>query len=157
MSDLGDVVELIANRFPLNPLPDRFLRESEQDGDIGQELASRFEGKQWSSVSLEDWIMTATVPAIREFLFSEAFFYYVPSLLVGAVRDLNYIDWGLDAVSPPGRKALPRGEWWSAYYGCFNADQKVAVRSFLSFVQASCGHDSEEHDRARELLSNVWC
>lgn len=157
VSDLDGVVELIVSRFSLSPRPDRCLRESEQDGDIGQELAFRFEGKPWSSVTLEDWIMTATVPAIREFLFPEAFFYYAPSLLIGAVRDMNYIDWGLDALSPPGRKALPRGEWWPAYYRCFNADQKAAVRSYLSFVQASCGRDSEEHDRARALLSDVWC
>jgi hypothetical protein len=96
-----------------------------------------------------DWTMTgAHASTARSYFDADAFRYYLPSLLVGGLNDLGYIDWPLECVLPAGRKRRTTGKWWQAFWAGFTDEQKDAVRRYLIGVRPMLDgsvHPSELH------------
>jgi hypothetical protein len=117
-------------------------------GDIPQELANKIAYRPWTDVTMLDWTMTgAHASTARSYFDVDAFRYYLPSLLVGGLNDLRYIDWPLECVLPAGRKRRTTG-WWQAFWTGFSVEQKHAIRCYLIGVRQMLGgsvHLSELH------------
>jgi hypothetical protein len=59
-----------------------------------------------------DWTMIGAPACLaRAYLEPDAFRYYLPSLLVGVLRDIGYLDWALECLLPARQEAAhdPKG------------------------------------------------
>lgn len=132
-----ELSELIHVVFPAAPLPQEYWRDGiALQGDIPQEFASRILDRPWTKVKMLDWRMTGTHASItRNYLTSDAFRYYLPSLLIGGLEDLDFIDWPLECLLPTGRKRKTTGAWWTAFEGGFTIEQKDAIRNYLTVTR----------------------
>jgi hypothetical protein len=133
--------ELVRAAFPVAPLPRRYwLDGTEPVGDIPQELAERIAYRPWIDVTMLDWTMTgAHASTSRRYFDADAFRYYLPSLMVGGLNDLGYVDWPLECLLPAGRKRRTTGQWWQAFWAGFSIEQKDAVRLYLIGVRQMLG------------------
>jgi hypothetical protein len=122
--------------FPVEPMPRTYWLDGvELLSDIPQELANRIAYRPWIDVTMLDWTMTgAHASTARNYFDADAFRYYLPSLLVGGLNDLRYIDWPLECVLPAGRKRRTTG-WWQAFWTGFSVEQKHAIRCYLIGVR----------------------
>ncbi len=75
----------------------------------------------------------------RIYLDPNAFRYYLPSLLVGGLRETGYLDWALESILPAGRKRPTTGKWWKDYWGGFSEKQREAICSYLKGVRSILG------------------
>jgi hypothetical protein len=136
---VAELSELIRGVFPVAPMPERFWVGGVEpmEMDIPQELASRIANRPWNEVTMMAWRMTGAHATIaRGYIDADAFRYYLPSLLVGGLDDLGYIDWALESLLPVGRKCRTSGEWWRKYWIGFSGEQKDAVQAYLIVVQS---------------------
>jgi hypothetical protein len=133
--------ELVRAAFPVAPLPRRYwLDGTEPVSDIPQELAKRIAYRPWVDVTMLDWTMTgAHAGTSRRYFDADAFRYYLPSLMVGGLNDLGYVDWPLECLLPAGRKRRTTGQWWQAFWTGFSIEQKDAVRRYLIGVRQMLG------------------
>ena len=146
----NELCELIQAAFPVEPMPRRYWIDGiEPLGDIPQELANRIAYRPWVDVTMLDWTMTGAHAATATSYFdADAFRYYLPSLLVGGLNDLGYIDWPLECVLPAGRKRRTNGQWWQRFWAGFSDQQKGAVGRYLIGVRSMLNepiHLSELH------------
>ena len=134
---------LIRSAFPEHPIPQAFFASSEGlEHDIPQELASRVVGRSWADVSMLDWRLTGAHPsACRRYVVPQAFAYYVPSFLVGAMSEPDFLDWALEAVIPDNQLHTPRGEWWFSFADAFSDQQRAALKAFLTIQRGSASLD----------------
>lgn len=123
--------------FPVEPMPKTYWLDGvELLSDIPRELAHRIAYRPWMDVTMLDWTMTgAHASTARSYFDADAFRYYLPSLLVGGLNDLRYIDWPLECVLPAGRKRRTPGKWWQAFWTGFSVEQKDAIRRYLFGVR----------------------
>jgi len=119
--------------FPENPLPKVFFGGAEGlEFDLPKELAARIRRRAWTSLSLMDWRMVGATPAsYREYLVPKTFAYYVPSFLVGVLREPEFRYLALEAIIPFNRQHRPRGEWWLSFADAFSDPQRAALKAFL--------------------------
>jgi hypothetical protein len=130
---------LINAAFPVEPVPERFWIDDSQPlvGDIPEELAKRIAHRPWIDVTMLDWTMTgAHASTARAYINPNAFRYYLPSLLIGGLKDLGYIDWPLECLLPAGRQRRTTGTWWQEFWTGFTEEQKDVVRTYLTGVQS---------------------
>jgi hypothetical protein len=129
--------KLVHAAFPIEPMPRKYWLDGiELLSDIPQELANRVAHRAWVDVTMLDWTMTgAHAGTARSYFDADAFRYYLPSLLVGGLNDLGYIDWPLECLLPVGRKRRTTGKWWQAFWTGFSVEQKDAVRRYLIGVR----------------------
>src|SRR5436853_5652425 len=109
-----ELSELISTAFPIKPVPERFWIDDSRSlvGVIPDELAKRIAHRPWDDVTMLDWTMTgAHASTARGYIDPNAFRYYLPSLLIGGLNDLRYIDWTLECLLPAGRKRRTTGRW----------------------------------------------
>ena len=134
---MEELSELVHAAFPAEPMPSRYwLDDAELLSDIPQELANRIAHRPWVNVTMLDWTMTgAHAATARNYFDADAFRYYLPSLLVGGLKDLRFIDWPLECLLPAGRKRRTTGKWWQAFLAGFSVEQKDAVRRYLIGVR----------------------
>lgn len=130
---MEELSELVHATFPTGPVPSRYwLDGTEFLGDIPRELASRIAHRRWVDVTMLDWTMTgAHAATTRNYFDADAFRYYLPSLLVGGLNDLRFIDWPLECLVPARMKRRTTGKWWQAFFVGFSLEQKDAVRRYL--------------------------
>ena len=61
-----------------------------------------------------DWRMVGTPPCIsRLYLEPATFMYYLPSIIIGVSREMEFWDFALEAIIPYNKNRVPRGRWWS--------------------------------------------
>jgi hypothetical protein len=65
------------------------------------------------------------------------FLYYLPSLLVGVLDDLDYLDWALEGILPFNKTHKPRGKWWATFSACVTDNQRATLQAFLMTVRSS--------------------
>jgi hypothetical protein len=139
MIENEELLDLIGTAFPVEPQPTRFSSaevEESLDGDIPQELRNRIAGRRWTEVTLMDWRMTGTSPVVaRRYLEPATFMYYVPSIIVGTSQQIEFIDFALEGIIPHNKHHVPRGKWWSEFYGIASPHQRVALSAFLSHIR----------------------
>jgi hypothetical protein len=146
-----ELSEIINAAFPIAPVPERFWVDDNQPsvGDIPEELAKRIAHRPWVDVTMLDWTMTgAHASTSKVYIDPNAFRYYLPSLLIGGLSDLGYIDWPLESLLPTGRKRRITGKWWQEFWTGFSDEQKDVVRAYLISVQPMLReaiHPSELH------------
>ena len=125
--------------FPAEPRPIKFFLETNEDWsdlDIPQELERRIAGRLWTQVTLMDWRMTGTAPVVaRRYLVPATFLYYVPSIIVGTYRELEFIEFALEGIIPDNKYHVPRGNWWFEFAEAVSPPQKVALSVFLSYIR----------------------
>jgi hypothetical protein len=84
-----------------------------------------------------DWTMTgAHASTARIYLDPNAFRYYLPSLLVGALQETGYLDWALESILPAGRKRHTTGKWWTDFWRGFSEQQREAICAYLKGVRS---------------------
>ncbi len=66
----------------------------------------------------------------------ETFLYYLPSLLICALRDAGYLQEAIDAILPDNKWHKPRGKWWATFRGCVSEQQRIALCKFLAHIRA---------------------
>src|SRR5205814_6820381 len=131
------IADLLARAFPLAPVPERvFGKGVSLRQDIPYELANRVQGREWSTVTLDDWRMVGSIDAIRACLSPDAFRYYLPSLLAASIQDRDFVDMGLEALLPSNRARVPYGDWWAAYVGGLTTANLMAIRAYLDYVSS---------------------
>jgi hypothetical protein len=132
-------VRLITASFPAKPIPSRFFwsdGEGTDKGNIPDELSNRIGNRQWTEVTLLDWRMTGAAPYIsRTYLEPRTFVYYLPSLLVGALFEPDFIDWALEGIIPFNKHRVPRGKWWNEFARAISPDQRKALSTYISHIQ----------------------
>jgi hypothetical protein len=146
-----ELSELIKIAFPIRPTPEAFAIDSSRSlvSDISGELARRIAYRPWIDITMLDWTMTgAHASNARRYIYPNAFRYYLPSLLIGGLNDLGYIDWPLECLLPAGKKRHTTGKWWQEFWSGFSEEQKNAVRAYLISVRSMLRetvHVSELH------------
>jgi hypothetical protein len=146
-----ELSEIINAAFPIAPVPERFWVDDNQPsvGDIPEELAKRIAHRPRGDVTMLDWTMTgAHASTARRYIDPNAFRYYLPSLLIGGLNDLRYIDWPLECLLPAGRKRRTTGRWWHEFWAGFAEEQRDVVRAYLISIQSmlrETTHPSELH------------
>ena len=134
MTTADQISELIHASFPVDPLPGQFFWADgiEPLGDMPEEIRNRIAGRSWAEITLPDWAMMGTAPVVaRGYFDPNAFRYYLPSLLVGVLRDIAYVDWALEAILPANRKRRPKGKWWQEFSEGISVKQRAAICAFL--------------------------
>lgn len=71
--------------FPAEDVPQALFSGTYERNDITDDIMARFFGKKWTDVVLSDWIYCADVEVVSYYMASEAFKYYIPSLLVSVI------------------------------------------------------------------------
>jgi hypothetical protein len=110
----GDQIsELIRASFPVDPLPDEFWLADvirRPLDDIAEELQNRIAERSWPEITIRDWALIGASPdVVRRYLTPNAFRYYLPSSLVGVLRDIGYVELALDSILPNNQKRCPKG------------------------------------------------
>jgi hypothetical protein len=133
------LLDLIETAFPLQPRPIAFFSAEGIDAlnhDIPQELGKRIAGRPWTEVTLMDWRMIGVSPVIaRHYVAPASFMYYVPSILMAAFWQIDFIDFALEGIIPHNKYHSPRGKWWSEFSSSASAHQRLALSAFLSHVR----------------------
>jgi hypothetical protein len=161
MIENNKLLDLIGTTFPVEPRPINFFwaeGKHSLEYDLPQELGNRIAGRPWTEVTLLDWRMIGTSPVVaRSYLEPAAFMYYVPSIIVGTSRQIEFIDFALEAIIPDNKHHRPRGRWWSEFAGIASSRQRLALSAFLSHVRLMfwdrIGPTSQS---LLERAENVW-
>ena len=161
MAENESLLVLVSAAFPVDPLPTRFFSpEGDRafDFDIPQELKNRIAGRLWTQVTLLDWRMTGTSPVVaRRYLEPATFMYYVPSIIVGTLQKMDFIEFALEGIMPDNKYHVPRGEWWSEFSKIASPAQRAAFSAFLSYVRHSLwGVIGPANQHLLEHAENIW-
>jgi hypothetical protein len=135
MTKSSKLLDLIRAAFPAEPVPVQFFWTEGKDSldcDIPQELRNRISGRVWPEVALMDWRMTGVIPAIgRRYLEPRTFMYYLPSIIVGASQEIEFMEFALHAMIPYNSHHVPRGAWWFEFVSSASPRQRAALSAFL--------------------------
>lgn len=152
MTEIENILKLIHANFRAEPVPNSFFwKEAKirQYDDIAEELWSRIANRRWTEITMSDWEMTGYRVAVnREYMEPATFSYYMPSLLVGALQDIDFIEMALEGMVPFNKDRSPRGKWWGAFATSFSYDQRRTLCSFLAHVRHFYGRSLGMSKRA---------
>jgi hypothetical protein len=150
----------LVNRFksvyPTHPIPKRILTDERDNSEFSKEIRKRFTSKPWTSVTLDDWINTASIEVIASYMPPEAFQYYLPSIICSSLDNKDYIDWGLRAILPPNQRREAKGDWWIKYVSCFNSEKKKVLQEYIRYILERSSDESEEKHLATIALEKIW-
>jgi len=153
--------DLVRTAFPVEPAPTQFFWAEGKDsliGDISQELGNRISGRPWTDVTLMDWRMTGTSPAVaRRYLEPATFMYYLPSVLVGALKEIEFIELALEGIIPENKNHVPRGKWWFEFSGIASPRQRAALSAFLAHIRLVSWYKiGPANQYLLERAENIW-
>jgi hypothetical protein len=94
-------------------------------------------------------------PLVRDYLDPDAFRYDLPSLLVGVLRGLGYVDWALECLLPAGRKRRTDRREWTEFWDGLSEKQRDAIRSYLKGVRSMLGNPADPADQHLQLLDQA--
>ncbi|MGC2778072.1 MAG: DUF6714 family protein [Bradyrhizobium sp.] len=156
---IADLSELVRGSFPAEPRPRTFWKDGAEQpaGDVPAELANRLAQRRWVDVTLRDWQMIGPPPSVSSYLHPDAFRYYLPSLLIGVLQDIRYLDWALELLLPAGRKRRTDRPDWVTFREGFSEAQRDTIRSYLTGLRAMLGEAAgpvEQH--LFDELDAVW-
>ena len=139
MTESPEFLDLIRTAFPAAPVPVQFFwtdGKDPLDRDIPCELKNRIAGRPWTEITLTDWRMTGTSPVVgRRYLEPATFMYYVPSIIVAAYQQIEFIEDALEAIIPDNKHHVPRGKWWFEFSGIASPPQRAALSAFLAHIR----------------------
>jgi hypothetical protein len=160
MTTADQLSELLYQSFPVEPLPSLFWIDGREHpiGDIPEELLKRIAHHSWVDLTMRDWAMTgAHASTARLYLNPDAFRYYLPSLLIGALHEHEYLDWALECLLPAGRKRRTTGKWWTDFSAGFSEQQREVVRAYLKGVRSMLGDSIDPvNQQLLEEAEVVW-
>ena len=73
--------------FDIYPLPAQILIEVDQYDEFSNGLLIALHNRTWNAVKLFEWRNIAQVSVVKKFVTPNAFQYFVPSLLLGSIRE----------------------------------------------------------------------
>jgi hypothetical protein len=102
--------------------------------------------------------MTGTSPALaRRYLEPATFLYYVPSIILGVSREIDFIGFALEAIIPDNKEHVPRGKWWSEFSRIASPHQRTALSEFLVHVRLAFWDTvGPANQYLLERAENVW-
>lgn len=153
---IHNLVTRLESVYPSHPIPKIVLTDDRDRSEFSNEIRKRFLSKPWTSVTLDDWINTASVEVIASYMLPESFHYYLPSLICSSLDNKDYADWGLRAILPPNQRREPKGDWWAKYVSCFNVEQKKVLQEYVRCISECYADESEEKYLATIALENIW-
>lgn len=135
------LARLLKASFPVEPLPHVFWVDGAERpcGDIPDELVRRLAHRRWVDVTMHDWTMIGPASVAKPYLHPDTFRYYLPSLLIGVLEDIGYLDWALESLLPAGRKRRTDRAEWTDFWDGLSGGQKEAIRSYLKGVRSMLG------------------
>jgi len=149
--------KLLHETFPADPVPSDLFSKPSYADDFTDDIRKCCFGRRWVDVSIHDWSMTGMhLSTIISCMSPEAFIYYLPSILLGSIKDASYLDWGIEAVLPANQKHIPRGSWWYEFFGGTTSAQKKAICAFLRLAIALAQPSSAELSLAGHGLEAIW-
>jgi hypothetical protein len=158
MMTIDRISELLPASFPVEPLPKFSWRAGREQpvGDIPDGLQKRLAHRPWVDVTLWDWTMIGA-PALlaRVYLDPDVFRYYLPSLLVGVLGDIGYVDWALECLLPAGRKRRTDQKEWTEFWDGLSEKQRAAIHSYLKVVRSMLGDPLDPADQHLQLLDEA--
>ncbi|QQR68902.1 MAG: hypothetical protein IPI58_08745 [Alphaproteobacteria bacterium] len=152
------LTQAIKEAFPVSPMPRSFFQSEEDSAsllELPSDLRGRVMGKKWHEVTHDDWAWLGGLSHFRDYMTTEAYIYYVPSVLLDSIHS-NYFQHGVEVVLPDNQQHMPRGEWWKDFVGSLNGKQKEAIRLFLQRVRALATNDPSSLFWAEHGLSIIW-
>lgn len=156
MTSIDELSDILQRAFPVEPLPHRFFRGEPPQDEFSDALRVRLQGRRWTEVSMLDWRMVAATPVARDYMEPSAYRYYLPSLMLGGLEDLQFLDWALEAILPGNQHHVPRGTWWSAFVAAMSRDHRRALQAFLGLLRSrhwdEMGLDGREMTAKAEAL-----
>jgi hypothetical protein len=148
---------IIRAAFPDHPVPNivagstgKFFQE------VDDELSLRVNGRPWSSVLIMDWRYVGNPAHCREYMLPYVFAYYVPSFLVGALVEPEWLCWALEAVIPFNKYHEPRGEWWFSFVKALTDPQRGALQSFLIHQRHHFGSLDIIDEELLSVAEAIW-
>ncbi|HTO66734.1 MAG TPA: DUF6714 family protein [Bradyrhizobium sp.] len=162
MMTADQLSELLHARFPVEPLPRFFWRVGREQppGDIPDGLWKRLAHRPWVDVTMRDWTMIgAPVWLARVYLDPDAFRYYLPSLLIGVLGDIGYVDWAVECLLPAGRQRRIDRKEWIEFWDGLSEKQRDAIRAYLTRVRSMLGNPVDPADGHLQLLDEaavIW-
>jgi hypothetical protein len=163
MMTTDQLSELLHASFPVEPLPRFFWRAGTEQlpGDIPDALWKRLAHRPWLDVTMSDWTMVGAAPALlaRIYLDPDAFRYYLPSLLVGVLADIGYVDWAVECLLPAGSQRRTDRKEWTEFRDGLSEKQRDAIRAYLTGVRSMLGNPVNPADQHLHLLDEaalIW-
>jgi len=106
---------------------------------------------------MRDWTVIGPARIAKLYLHPDAFRYYLPSLLVGVLDDIGYLDWALECLLPAGRKRrIDRAEWTDFWNG-LSGEQREAIRSYLKGARWMLGDSIDpSNQQLFDELEAIW-
>ena len=161
VADNAEFLNFVRTAFPVEPLPVQFFWAEGKDSldrDIRQELGNRISGRPWTEVSLMDWRMVGASPAVaRGYFEPTTFMYYVPSIILGVSREIDFVDYALEAIVPHNKDHAPRGKWWTQFSGIASPRQRTAFSALLAHVRlVFWGTTGPANQHLLERAEDIW-
>jgi len=105
-----------------------------------------------------DWRMMGAPPSVtRVYLEPTAFMYYVPSIVLGAYREMDFIDWALEAIIPYNKRHIPRGKWWFEFLSSASPSQRQALSAFLADIRSQTWDEiGPENQYLLDIAESIW-
>ena len=141
--------------FNIYPLPEQILIEVDQYDEFSNGLLIALHNRPWNAVKLFEWRNIAQVSVVKKFVTPNAFQYFVPSLLLGSIREPEFLNYGLEAILPNNQKRIEKGDWWFDFRARFSNGQVRVVQEFLFASMYVCSVGSEEAAMIDTALT-IW-
>lgn len=143
MENQDDVAALFEISFPTSPMPAKYVLDNvDQNHEIIQALGKYVLGKSWKDVTLLEWRLSEpSLGVVRDYVTIEAYIYYMPSVLLGALEDLRFMEMALEAILPYNREHVARGKWWSMFISYLSQSRKQCIFKFIEYVERNFWND----------------
>jgi hypothetical protein len=144
------ILRQIAASFPATPVPverDWFSGEHAADYEFVPALRLHILGRPWPVVALDDWRMVGSPGVVRSYLTPEAYLYYLPSLLIGALSEPGFADCALEAILPFNHLRVRRGKWWAKFESAVTTGQRTALLAYAAYLRDTFPVSAESHER----------
>jgi hypothetical protein len=136
------VSELVRLAFPVEPIPDKYFWSGEIDrvGDFTQDFLENIARRPWTDISTADWRNSLlTGGSFRNYVEPSTFLYYIPSLIVDALKgNRDDIQTALEEILPFNSDRNPRGKWWDEFSESISAKQRLVLSAFLIYRRKEC-------------------
>jgi len=150
-----EVIHSLEAAFPRLPVPHAYQHEDGRRNYEVDDDVKKFIGRSWADMDLDDWIRSMGPAAIRDCTSATFFRYYLPSLLVGVLGNMEWAHLALSALLPDNQKLEPRAEWLRFRQG-FTPSQVAAIAAFLELLKDSCDPAWSDWFGADAGLSGLW-
>jgi hypothetical protein len=137
MTSQDRFISLAQASFPIRPVPTEFFWVDAKNThlEIPQKAQRYLRDRSWPEVTVEDWTLILTTPAVaRAYMDPKVYLYYLPSLLAGIFNNMGWIEYVIDGILPFNREHYPKGKWWKEFDGNVSPKQRRTIQEFIRIM-----------------------